>query len=63
MAINVIDVDFVARCNRPEARYCVREEFEDKIAGGSVGMFALKKWTYHYNDGTKETVTLRYRRK
>lgn len=44
-------------------RYYIKEEFEDKAAAGSVGMFRIKKWTYHYNDGTKEVVTLRYRRK
>lgn len=62
MAINVIDVDF-AKPYKPEPRVCVREAFEDKIAGGSVGLFRVKKWTYHYSDGTKETVSMRYRRK
>lgn len=45
------------------ARTCIKEEFEDYAAVGSAGMFRIKKWTFHYSDGTKETVKIRYRRK
>ncbi len=44
------------------ARYCVKEEYQEYPAPGCTGCFMVGKWTYHYSDGTKETVSMRYRR-
>lgn len=44
----------------PEPRPCVREEYiRHPIYDGSV----VHTWTYHYSDGTKETVTMTERKR
>jgi hypothetical protein len=42
-------------------RYYIREEYKEYPAHGCGGCFMVGKWTFHYNDGTKETVTKRWR--
>ncbi len=51
-----------------EPRLYIREEFEESVhivkgctPSGNKAI-NIKKWTFHYNDGTKETVTMRERR-
>lgn len=57
------DAEFRARLLRSvrkEPRVCIREEFEDCAAPGCISMYRVKKWTLHYNDGTKETLKTMY---
>lgn len=60
-------IDFVAHCNRPDRRVCVREEYQEietppyYIDNGVAielpgPMQLLKVWTFHYSDGTNEQV-------
>jgi|TARA_R110000772_G_scaffold268728_2_gene398267 hypothetical protein len=61
-------IDFVARCNRPGRRVCVREEYQEietppyYIDNGVAielpgPMQLLKVWTFHYSDGTTEQLS------
>lgn len=63
-----INVDFVARCNRPDRRARVREEYQEietppyYIDNGvdtelPGPMRLLKVWTFHYSDGTTEQLS------
>ncbi len=45
-------------------RYCIKEEYveaEGTYIGAVSYGYVLKEWSYHYSDGTVETVTLRER--
>lgn len=43
-------------------RELLREEFTDLAAKGCGSCYRVRKWTFHYSDGTKETVTTRTRK-
>lgn len=53
-------IDQLFRPIYPQARVCIREEFEDYAAPGCINMYRVKKWTFHYNDGTTETLKTMY---
>lgn len=48
------------------ARTCIKETFNDVdgyyYGGPSYVGYRVKEWTFHYSDGTKETVKIRYKK-
>lgn len=47
-----------------EKRQCVSEEYVEAdgfYEGNNSHTYTVKEWTYHYSDGSTETVTLRER--